>query len=431
MIRGRGCVVLLFMVHRWHAHAHARYAQLHSFPGFPSSRRLEPDRQRHYSAQSADAVMGLTFYKMKVLVLFLLLSAAPMVVLSTQLEGTINSGSHFVKYLAKFGVKEGRSVFMFGTAERKGNRYVSFHSLMTLAFVPDGVWNHFYHDASKHHHVCQDIMNDTLFSRTTTSDCIGGTQDYLRMLPCDSNKCINQPNDVELISGEKFTYRLLPTRTEFYYVFLVACTRNANQTQNCYWESSDDVEIEYDIHIVNSDPDVVLRPNPFVYEFSYDLQNLLLIFMTFTFCYYAMLIFHILINCTSTGLRIHRLVIIFTVSLILEAVYVSFELIHYAVYAHDGMGVVALKYLGEVANQVSDWLFILVFILIAKGWQLTIATIRWKKVTFLIWGIYIAFSAIYFMWLVVSLNNGETPPTPPPPPPLQTDFGSTCRERGN
>ncbi len=347
---------------------------------------------------------------MKSFLLLLSLAALLRPAVPTKLSGSAKySDEHgFVSFLTKFGVKKGSDVFFFGNATRRLTRYIDFHSQATLVFIPYSTWKHFFRASEKSSANCDRLINRTLSDSILTSGyCIGGHNDYLRQLPCpEGYKCENQPKSVATVSRTQFTFRLTPApETEYYYVVLAACTNNGTSVPTCNWVHSSDVSFTYSMHLVNEDPDTTSDPNPFIYEFPYDLQSLLLIFITFSSCYYALLAFHALLNtrlCMDRSYGMHRLVKIFTLSLVLEAVHVSFVVIHLAVYASNGVGVEVMKYVGEVANQVSDWLLILVFVLIGKGWQLTTATIRWKKVSFFIWGFYMVFSALYFAWLVVS-----------------------------
>ena len=323
----------------------------------------------------------------------------------THLRGkvTFKEGGSFVTFLSKFGIKRGHHAFFFGRSKRIVDSPVALHSLLTLAFIPVSVWKAFYHDSK----VCQYVFTHSLSNSISTNpDCESGKADYLRVFPCEQPPCNNQPEEVDLIGVSEFTYRINhSTATEFYYAILIACTRNA--TLNCDWAPSEDVTFTYDMRIVNQDPDITPTPNPYIYEFPYELQGVLIVYMVFAMCYVVLVAFQIVINtrlCTSVGYIVHRLVKIFTLSLVLELIHVVLILIHYSVFAHDGVGVVALKYLGEMSAVVSDWFLILVLILIGKGWQLTTSTVRRRRVTFVVWVLYIAFSALYFMWMVVRLT---------------------------
>ena len=317
-----------------------------------------------------------------------------------------------VYILDRFGVKRGHSVYAFGSFQRDLSFPIGFHAQMTLAFVPQSVWNNFYAVASKQRdYSCQDVMNGTLSEsmNVVDSNCYSGTKDYLRKVPCDTSGghsiYCNQPNSTALVDGHDISYRVesVPA-TEYYYAFIVHCIRNSTET--CRWAQSDDTGMDYDFHIVSTKPDPTVHKDSFVYEFPYEYQGVLVLQLIFIVFYIALITVHVILHtrlCNEKGYRMHNLLRLFTISLVFETVHVVLEMIHYSAYAHNGEGVVALKYLGEVCNQFSDWLMILVLILIGKGWQVTTSTIRWKTVTFLTWGVYILFSAVYFTWVVVSV----------------------------
>lgn len=336
---------------------------------------------------------------------------------ATRLKGSVSHSirnRNLVLFLTRFGVKGGHELYVFGTAHRiQDNHYVGLDSRMTLAFIPQDVWNRFYSmskvfptDAS-----CQNVMEKSLSSSIIVGEnkCESGFDDYLRMVPCDPlrgdyTNC-NQPGSVKVIPGSNFTYHLRKSNgTEFYYIFFIACTRNA--TENCMWASSDEVHFHYDITVVNSDP-ARGHKNHLDYHFSYEFHGVLVLEIVFTLIYLVLVIVHLMLHSrlvAGKGYSPHRLINIFTVSLVLEFFHVGFEMIHYSVYAANGSGALPMKYFGEVFNELSDWLLILVLILVAKGWQVTTATIRWKKLTSIVWCVYILVSAVYFVWMVVSGN---------------------------
>ena len=336
----------------------------------------------------------------------------------TRLKGSVNYSAknrELVVFLTRFGVKSGRDVYLFGAANRvhKDGHWIGFNSRMTLAFIPQAAWNDFYRNAGKLRSIatCQDVMASTQLNRSVIvgdNACASGREDYIRKLPCDpptgDHTVCNQPEDVKLVPHSNFTYhRQNASDTEFYYIFILACSRNATAT--CDWAGSDEVYFNYDISIVNSDP---IAPNydHFDYEFPYEFHGVLILEMLFTILYLILTVVQFILHSrlvAGKGYTPHLLIQIFTTSLILDLLHVTCEMIHFSVYAANGIGVIALKYFGEVFNQLSDWLLILVLILVAKGWQVTTSTIRWKKVTSVVWGVYIFVSGIYFIWMVVSV----------------------------
>ena len=331
-------------------------------------------------------------------------------VTATRLGGSISysdANRNLVFFLSRFGVEVGHEVYVFGTAERDKGHQVGLNSRMTLAFIPQATWDSF-NSLANAAEDCQHVMNTTLGHSIIVGEnsCVSGFHDYLRKVPCnpidgDHIYC-NQPASVNVTPGSDFTYHEQNApNTEFYYVFFIACTRNVSAT--CRWAGSDDVYFDYDITIVNSDPSG--PKDSFVYHFSFEFQGVLSLEMVFTVLYLMLVIIHFTLHSrliAGKGYCPHRLINLFTVSLVLEFLHVGCEMIHFAVFAADGRGVIAMKYFGEVFNELSDWLLILVLILVAKGWQVTTCTVRWKKLTSIVWVVYISISAVYFVWMVVS-----------------------------
>ena len=317
-----------------------------------------------------------------------------------------NGSGDKIKFLGKFGVEQDHEVFTYGNCSRADNSFVAFDDKLALAFIPTSVWDKFY-DREKKGGKCETFMSDP-FNRSIAPDdrCSApGDGDYFRVVPCDIRKPCQNQHSVPLVSGSQFTFRTESTSTQYYYLVLVACLQNYSANDPCQWGESSRVAVDYDIHIVNNDPDKTVSPDPFVFEFPYNLIGLMVVYIVFTFIYLTLLVFHVTMHtrlCTPTGYRHHRLTFIFGSSLLLEFLHIALVMTHYSVFSVNGMGVVSLLYIGQAANFMSDWLLILVLILIGKGWQLTTATVRWKKVTAVIWVLYIVISGLFFVWTVVS-----------------------------
>lgn len=331
---------------------------------------------------------------------------------ATRIRGSWNHdrGGERIKFLAKFGVQRDHEVFTYGNCSRADSSFVSFTDKLALAFIPTSVWDAFYSKEKKASEQCEAFMSGP-FNRSIAPDdrcSVPGDRDYFRVVPCDTQKSCQNQHSVPLVSGSKFTFRTESTSTQYYYLVLVGCLQNTSTSNPCEWTESGEFGVDYDIHIVNNDPDKILRPDPFVYEFPYNLIGLMVVYIVFTFIYLTLLVFHVTMHtrlCTPHGYRHHRLTLFFGVSLLLEFFHVTLVMIHYSVFSVNGVGVVALLYMGQAANFMSDWMLILVLILIGKGWQLTTATVRWKKVTAGIWALYILVSGVFFVWTVVSVHH--------------------------
>ena len=301
---------------------------------------------------------------MKLLLLLLLFLSGVQFVFPTHIQGIVRYSGRGgeVIFLTKFGVERGGEVVAFGTAKWEADSF-SISSGMILAFVPQDVWHSFYVETTKSDK-CELLINSTalVHSRTPGEGCPfdGGGQDYLRKVPCsfaDFNMhCIYQSSP--LVNGSQFTYHINSSQaTEYYYLTFIACTRGKNTSLDpCEWDKSADVNFTYDIQIVNSDISLSRR-NPFTYQFPYDFQGVLIAFMVFTMCYVILVVIHFVMHakpCGNKRYNMHRLIKIFTVSLVLETFHVFLLVIHYAVYAQDGMGVVALRYIGEACIRDVD-----------------------------------------------------------------------------
>ncbi len=309
-------------------------------------------------------------------------------------------------YLAKFGVAAGQELYVFGTV-KADTMFIRIRSRMLLVLVPQNISDRLVNPMS-----CKQVFRSVLKESMFVNDagCSGGTKDYVREFPCSHSTSCNQPGFIPIVTGNDFTFRIENApKTEFYYLFMLACDRNS--TLDCEWDETDESSLQYDISLVNSNPQNNSHLNPFVYQFSLEFQGVLVIQLLFTIAYFLMLIVHLLMHCgackklcntSQTGCQMHRLPALFTASLALEFIHVLFELIHFSVFASDGIGAVWCKYLGEVTNQFSDWLLILVLLLIGKGWMVTDSALRWKKLTFGIWSVYVFFFLLYFVWTVVS-----------------------------
>lgn len=325
----------------------------------------------------------------------------------TRIKGSWSySPSNRLKYLTKFGVQKNHQVFTYGTSVRATNT-VGLTDQLVLAFVPTSTWDSFY-DLEKHNgHTCEDIMSGPFnASMSPYSQCSKGTADLYRVVPCNyQQECRNQQGSV--VQGSNLTFRTTSPKTQYYYLFLVGCRQNSSSASLCDWASSSSVVIEYDIHIVTQDPDPTLtpHPDPFIYQFSYDKVGMMVIYIIFSSIYLAVVAFHLTMHsciCTPHGYKHHRITNIFSASLVLEFLHVVLIMTHYSVFSVNGVGVQALLFIGQATNFISDWLLILVLILIGKGWQITTATVRWKVITLVVWIAYIIVSAIFFTWTVVS-----------------------------
>lgn len=323
---------------------------------------------------------------------------------SNTLSGKGLRGSSF-KYLNKFGVMKGSPVYMYGTAMR--TYYGGQYSNAILAFVPSTIWNEYQNALKNDNLLLSYACNSTLMPILVSNYC-GSLQDgeqYIRTVPCNDGKnCIYQPQNMIPPDNSQFLFEVLKAKsTEFWYTFFVFCSQNRSNNK-CDWKGHNLVEFNYDFYIVNENPSD-LDHNPFVYQFPDNELGFLITYMIFAFFYAILVPAHVIINLRRCrNFKTHILLWLFTTSLIFEAANISLGLVHYGVYASNGYGVPPFNYLKEAFNLIGNWFLIIVLVLIAGGWMVTIRTIKWKLASFLIIFIYVIFTVVYYVWSLVSYN---------------------------
>ena len=326
---------------------------------------------------------------------------------SKTLSGKDLRGNTF-KYLNKFGVMKGSPVYMYGTAMR--TYYGGPCSNAILAFVPSTIWNEYQNALKNDNLLLSYACNSTLMPILVKNNCGSmhdGGEQYIRTVPCnDGISCKKQPQDVIPPDGSQFLFQVLEAKnTEFWYTFFVSCSQN--YTYNCDWKNNSHIGFNYDFHIVSENPRDSDH-NPFVYQFPDNEQGFLITYLIFASFYVILVPAHVIINLRRCHYcRTHTLLWLFTTALILEAGNILLGLVHYGVYAVDGRGVPPFNYLKEAFNLVGNWFLIIVLVLIAGGWMVTIRTIKWRVASFLIIFIYVIFTIVYYVWSLVSYIIGH------------------------
>ena len=117
---------------------------------------------------------------------------------------------------------------------------------------------------------------------------------FFRAVPCSPNSlCIEEDQPQNVVKNSQFTFRIQDLyQARFWYISIVACKRNLS---TCNWEFVEKFpNLEYDIFVVNGNPESKLHKSIFKYEFSSDKQDLYQVYLV------VMLIYTIL-----TPLQIH------------------------------------------------------------------------------------------------------------------------------
>lgn len=188
----------------------------------------------------------------------------------------------------------------------------------------------------------------------------------------------------------------------FWYISLTSCFRYGNTSgpESCTWSHNPDESIilDYDIWLVNGHPQMK-HINPFEHQFSFDHHDILEMYLIF----FAAYLFLVPIQIYALTRQKHMLPFLLTLCMAMEYVGVIFNLIHVFKFAFDGEGVDLLKVVGNFIDNVAQCIFMLLLLLIVKGWTITRMEIgtRSRIILFTLWGTYTIGNMALFIWNLV------------------------------
>ncbi|KAH8238706.1 hypothetical protein KR038_005922 [Drosophila bunnanda] len=231
-------------------------------------------------------------------------------------------------------------------------------------------------------------------------------RDFLRHVPCPKDElCSDEDAPSNVVPGSQFTYVInLEAEPRFWYLSLVACYQN--QT-TCQWHAHESLPrlsnqsskllntLNYDIHLVNIHPNHSAA-HPLTYQYSYDQQNLLEMYLIFLLVYIVLLPMQIY----AVRRQKHPVTKLFTLSLLSEFVSLALITAHLIHYAANGVGEPRLQAAGDVLDILSRTSFMLILLLLAKGWAVTrqqISRTGWI-ILMSIWVPYCAFHVFLYIW---------------------------------
>ncbi len=244
-------------------------------------------------------------------------------------------------------------------------------------------------------------LNATAFDAKCNSNAKG---EYLRRVPCKKDQlCIDEDLPSNVIQGHQFTYVISNlNQPRFWYLSLVSCYRNLT---TCDWENYDEVpqKLHYHINLVNGHPTKEHNSySPFIYHFSYDKQNILEQCLIFFVIYIVLVPIQIIGSKKQT----HPVTKLFTLSIIMEFISMCLILFHLVKFASDGKGNEGLKVAGDVFDVLSRTSFMLILLLLAKGWAVTrleISTASWVALIF-IWISYLILNFVLYVWNMTEID---------------------------
>lgn len=152
-------------------------------------------------------------------------------------------------------------------------------------------------------------------------------------------------------------------------------------------------KVQYDFWLVNGNPNQSLY-NSLMYQFSFEHQNTLELYLVFLLCYIVL----VPVQIYAVRTQKHPVTKLFTCSLILEFGAICFNFLHTVKFAADGVGFTGLDVAGDILDIMSRTLFMLLLLLLAKGWAVTRLELTYKPLVFGVWLAYGIVHILLYVW---------------------------------
>jgi len=104
----------------------------------------------------------------------------------------------------------------------------------------------------------------------------------------------------------------------------------------------------------------------------------------------------------------HPIVKLLSITIVLEFFSLLFLFIHYASYAKDGVGASGLKGLGELIDMAAQLSFIILLLLLSKGWSITNMQLTGQRILLIVTSILFILYITLFTWENVTHNPATT-----------------------
>lgn len=325
----------------------------------------------------------------------------------THLKGTFHS-NEFFKFLIKFGFQktdfhqpEATHGYIFGNITSRQH----FDVPITFAVLDRSYFLDYYRNWINYGKYDKNKLCKRMFKQIKSSafdpKCSGNGTDLLRRIPCPKGKlCPDEDNPWNVVKNHQFTYVLQDFKhPSFWYVSIVACFHNVNTCDWEYYDAKSTYEIDYDIWLVNGNPNNSAY-STLTYQFSFDRQNTLELYLVFWLCYMVL----VPLQCHAVKAQKHPVTRLFTASLFLDFVALCLSLIHTLKYALDGEGYPKLAMTGDIFDILSRTSFMLLLLLLAKGWAVTRLELTWKPLVFAIWLCYGIIHIILYVWNLTEVD---------------------------
>ncbi|XP_053967403.1 integral membrane protein GPR180 [Anastrepha ludens] len=340
------------------------------------------------------------------------------------LTGTFHTGDFF-KVITKFGFQKAEATAPHGGSFGYiyGNITTSdqFAQPISLVVLDKAAFVDFYSNRSYDDHelACQRMfahLQPLVYDEACNKQ---GKRDFVRRVPCKHGQlCADEDTAANVIAEHQFTYTISEvSEPRFWYVALTACYRNRT---TCKWHVYDRLKnqnaanvvneflaspygilppptpaLNYDIYVVNGHPNNSAA-HPLTFQFSFDQQNLLEMYLIFLLVYMVLLP----VQIYAVRLQKHPVTRLFTLSLASEFVSLAFITAHLIKFAMNGVGMPSMQTAGDILDIFSRTTFMLILLLLAKGWAVTRQQINRTGWIILmsIWVPYCAFQMFLYVW---------------------------------
>ncbi|ESO05882.1 hypothetical protein HELRODRAFT_64810 [Helobdella robusta] len=318
--------------------------------------------------------------------------------------------SDFYKFLVKFGFQQTDK--NDETARTQGYIYGNITATkyedydIALVVLDSEYFLNFFtnRSLSPRHDACSRMFSQ-INRLAWDKDCnVNGKEDFIRYIPCRRDGLCRDELADRMVRNSQFTFRVQDKeQPRYWYISMVACSLNTTNS-SCQWthiKNSPSMLINYDIWLVNGDPDDK-NSNFFEHHFSIEQFDVFEIYLTFFILY----ILIIPVQAYALSLRRHTVAVLLFLCLFLEFLGIVFNFVHYTKFAGDGIGVVSLSTVGKFFDLLAQSLFMLLLLLVVKGMAINCERLPIFTILFVstVWFAYTASNIALFIWNLLEVQ---------------------------
>ncbi|KAK8400591.1 hypothetical protein O3P69_003335 [Scylla paramamosain] len=322
------------------------------------------------------------------------------------ISGEWRTEDNFFRFLAKFGFQKtspGERVltegYIFGNVTGDNGSGVGTLALLPRQFFLD-LYKYRRRAASDPNLACR-LMFQEVQKEAYDAHCHdSGPEDFLRRVPCPKNQlCPDEDNPTHVVSGTQLTYAVQDINSpRFWYLSFVACVWNSS---TCKWQRSNhNASLHYQLTLVNGDPSAADH-NPFEYQFSFDKQDTVEIYLVCVVFYGCILV---PLQVYAACRQIHPITRLFTAVLVVQLAGLLFDTLHLLVFSFDGEGIEGINIAGDLFNILAQSLFMMLLLLLAKGWAITRMMLTRRLLLFALWGLYSILILTLYFWNMTEVD---------------------------